>query len=564
MDKTHLIVIDFEVFKKDWMVVIADLKTHKMSQIINDRAALEEWWKDNQQNIMVGYNIKGYDQYILKALLAGFNPYQISHFIIQEGQAGYKFSSILNRITVRFYDVMEPQDHGLKFAEGSMGSNIKESSVPFDIDRKLTDKELNEVLTYCRHDVEETIKVLSKRTENLKAQLGLCKLAGQGLWNIGKTQTQLAAIILKAVRHEYYDEFDIDVPDTLDIVKYKHIVEWYKNDENMDYEKSLETDVAGVPHTFAFGGLHGALEKYHYKGKMLMLDVESLYPSLMIRYNLHSRSIPDPSIYSKIKETRIKYKHENNPLQLPLKLVLNKTYGAMKDKYNALYDPRQANRVCIYGQLLILDLIEHLEPFCELIQTNTDGILISYENRAKIDEICEEWQKRTGLKLEGTEYEEIWQKDVNNYIIRNGDKLKTKSAYVKKLTSLDYGDYPIVNQAIINALTQNIPVEQTIENEKQLMHFQMVAKITGKYTSIYHGDKCLNLRCCRIFASTDKTAPGCYKRKVATLRLEKISNSPEHTFIVNDNIIDTKVDNRLDKKFYIKLAKKRLEDFICI
>ncbi len=561
---THLIVIDFEVFKHDWMVVIADLLTHKMSYIINDKKKLADWWQKNCNNIMVGYNIKGYDQYILKSILTGFNPYKVSQFIIQEGQAGYKFSKLLNQVIVRFYDVMQPLDHGLKFAEGSMGSDIKESTVPFDIDRKLSKEELQEVLKYCKHDVEETIRVLSKRTEDLKAQLGLCKLAGQGLWNIGRTQTQLAGIILKATKHEYDDEFDIDVPDTLDITKYKYIVDWYKDPQNMNYENSLETEVAEVPHTFAFGGLHGAIEKYHFKGKMLMLDVESLYPSLMIRYNLHSRSIPDPKVYEQIKETRIKYKHENNPLQLPLKLVLNKTYGAMKDKYNSLYDPRQANRVCIYGQLLILDLIEHLEPFCRLIQSNTDGILIAYENRAKIDQISEEWQNRTGLKLEATEYEEVWQKDVNNYIIRNSEKIKTKGAYVKKLTTLDYGDYPIVNKAIIESIVNGIPVEETINNEQSLIHFQMIAKITSKYTSIYHGNNCLNLRCCRIFASKDPAAPGCFKRKLATLRLEKISNSPEHTFIINDNVLNMQVDDRLDKSFYIKLANKRLKEFTCI
>ena len=31
----------------------------------------------------------------------------------------------------------------------------------------------------------------------------------------------------------------------------------------------------------------------------------------------------------------------------------------MKDKYNGLYDPRQANNVCIAGMLLLLDLIEN-------------------------------------------------------------------------------------------------------------------------------------------------------------------------------------------------------------
>ena len=39
----------------------------------------------------------------------------------------------------------------------------------------------------------------------------------------------------------------------------------------------------------------------------------------------------------------------------------NSTYGASKDKHNALYDPSMANNVCINGQLLIVDLLEKLE-----------------------------------------------------------------------------------------------------------------------------------------------------------------------------------------------------------
>ena len=52
----------------------------------------------------------------------------------------------------------------------------------------------------------------------------------------------------------------------------------------------------------------------------------------------------------------------------------------MKDKNNPLYDPRQANRVCIYGQLLLTDLIEKLEPYCEITQSNTDGVLVKLKS----------------------------------------------------------------------------------------------------------------------------------------------------------------------------------------
>ena len=36
-----------------------------------------------------------------------------------------------------------------------------------------------------------------------------------------------------------------------------------------------------------------------------------------------------------------------------MKIVLNGTYGASKDKHNNLYDPLMANNVCVAGQLLI-------------------------------------------------------------------------------------------------------------------------------------------------------------------------------------------------------------------
>ena len=87
---------------------------------------------------------------------------------------------------------------------------------------------------------------------------------------------------------------------------------------------------------------------------------------------------------------------------------------------NGLYDPLQANRVCVYGQLLLLDLIEKLEPHCELIQSNTDGILIKMPDGQDpnkwyelIDDIAYEWEKRTGLVLEFDEY------DVNEEISKD-------------------------------------------------------------------------------------------------------------------------------------------------
>lgn len=74
--------------------------------------------------------------------------------------------------------------------------------------------------------------------------------------------------------------------------------------------------------------------------------------------------------------------------QQPYKIVLNSTYGASKDKYNNLFDPLQANNVCINGQLMLLDLIEKViegVPGAKLIQSNTDGVMWNLENKSDVE-----------------------------------------------------------------------------------------------------------------------------------------------------------------------------------
>lgn len=568
-----MLFYDFEVFKEDWLVVIIDMKNKKEHVIINNTEELEKVYQDNINEIWVGFNSRHYDQYILKGILCGFNPKRINDYIIIQGNPGWQFSSLFRNIPLNNYDVMVSIDRGLKSFEGFMGNDIKESSVPFDIDRKLTKEEIEETVKYCRHDVEQTIEVFLQRKSDFEAQMGLVKIACEGkpldMSLISKTKAQLSAIILEASKREHDDEFEIDFPSTLRINKYTEVVDWYKNEDNRCYEKDgkknqLDIMIAGVPHQFGWGGVHGALTQYSGEGYYLNMDVTSLYPSLMIQYNLHSRNMKDPQKYVDIYETRIKYKKEKNPLQLPLKLVLNSTYGVMKDKNNNLYDPLQANRVCVYGQLLLLDLIEKLEPHCQIIQSNTDGVLVklhNYDDYDLIDDIAYEWEQRTHLNLEFDEYRKVFQKDVNNYIIVDAEgKYKSKGAYVKKLNNLDY-DLPIINKALVNYMVNNIPVEETINKCDDLKEFQLVTKISSKYKFILHGEKKIKEKCIRIFASKYLSDPGVTKVSERTGKPAKISNSPAHCFIYNDEVNDVKAPSKLDKEWYINLAYKRLNDF---
>lgn len=566
-----MLFFDFETFSMDWLVVIYDMEKQEKHVIVNDRDKLTAFYMEHRHDIWSGFNVKHYDQYILKGIILGLDPKSINDFIIVKGRDGWRYSSMFNRIPLIIWDVMNPLDRGLKYFEGAMGNNIKESSVPFDIDRKLTASELEEVICYCTHDVEQTIEVFLKRQADFEAQIQLLKMFNLPLMDISKTKVQLSAKILEAKKHTYDDEFDISFPDTLRLEKYSGVLDWYKNWDNRDYKKSLDVVVAGVLHSFGWGGLHGAREKYASEGYFINMDVASLYPSLMIRYNLHSRSC-NPEKFNEIVETRLKYKHEKNPLQAPLKIVINGTYGAMKDKNNPLYDPRQANNVCIYGQLLVLDLIEKLElAGAEIIQSNTDGVLVRMPDGYKggedaffnmVDDVAHEWETRTGLTLEFDEYRKVFQKDVNNYVIVNAEgKYKTKGTYVKKLSDLDY-DLAIVNEAIVNYLVGNVPIEKTILDCHDLKKFQLVKRVTAKYKSVIHGDEVLNERCVRCFASTRSEDKGLFKIHAIKGNIAKIENTPERTFIVNGNINGIEIPPYLDKQWYIELAIRRVKGFI--
>ena len=335
----------------------------------------------------------------------------------------------------------------------------------------------------------------------------------------------------------------------------------------MDYKKSFKMDICGVPHQFGWGGLHGCPEEpLHIKGKMFHVDVNSYYPSEIIRYNFMSRNSNNPGRYEEIYKYRLKLKAEGKKKeQAPYKIVLNGAFGAMKDKFSKSYDPRQANNICINGQLMLTDLLEHLEPYIKLIQSNTDGLIVQVndddESIEKFKNICHRWEHRTGMGLGFDEIDEIWQKDVNNYIFRfSSGKLERKGAYVMELDDLNY-DLPIVNKALVNRMTRGISVEETINECNILKEFQKIVKISSNYEGGWHNSRYLNDKTFRVFASKDKNDSylGKYKYKGATI--EKFANTPEHAFVMNENVNGISVIKKLDKEWYINLAKQRLEDF---
>lgn len=560
-----MIFYDFEVFEYDWLVVLVNPDNQTETVIVNNPTQLSEFYESNKDEIWVGYNSNGYDQFILKGILCGFNPKKVNDHIIVKGKSGWKFSSLFNNVPLLSYDVML-STYSLKQLEGFMGNKIKETSVDFNIKRKLTEEELAEEIEYCKSDVYNTMEVFMLTINEFNASLNLINTFKLPLSYISKTKAQLSAIIIGCERKHHDDEFDIQIVDTLRIGKYQPILDWFK--AYNDYSSSFEFDVAGVKHTFGIGGVHGAKENYHGKGLIIHVDVNSYYPSLMIRYNFLTRNCSDPKKYEDIYNTRLALKKAGKKKeQAPYKIVLNATYGIFKDKYSLAFDPRQANNVCVNGQLLLIDLIDKLESIegFELIQSNTDGLIVKIPDTDKhfeqLDDVCHEWEKRTGMGLGFDLIDEIWQKDVNNYIFRDVDgKLERKGGYVKELNELD-NNLPIVNKAIVEYLTNNVPIEKTIGECTELKQFQMICKITGKYKCLIHGDKVLNERCVRAFASKRLSDGGLSKLHNAKDKADKFPSTPMNCFLWNEDVNGVETPSYLDRQFYINMAKERANGY---
>lgn len=597
-----ILAYDFEVFRYNWMVVIADLVAEKEEVIIDDSEKLKSFYESHKDYLWVGFNSSAYDQWILKSILAGYNPYDMNEHLITKKMKGWQFSDSLRDYKLYNYDCYLENKGSLKRLEGYMGSSIHESSVDFRINRPLTEDEIKETVKYCRHDVSETIKVFCKRKSEFDALFSLIKLYNLPLEDITKTKAQCSATVLGAEKHEYDDEwnFPLEKECIEGIKKYTNVVDWFSSSESRVPNAELNVIVGGCPCTFAQGGVHGAIKNYFEKGRFLCADVASLYPSEMIQYNLLSRSAKNKGRYVEIYHKRLQLKAEGKKKeQAPYKIVLNATYGIQNFKYSPMYDPQRAHRVCFLGQLALLDLSEKVEHLGQISQLNTDGLYIKINETKGCEEefyrICEDWEKRYRLNLEFDVVKALYQKDVNNYIEvyekvdKNGNPIiKAKGAMVKDLSELDY-DLPIVNFAIRAYFVYGVPPEKTVQDNNNLIDFQKIYHVSSLYDralknctfskesyikeetgrkntrTVWNNDGIIfeTERTFRVFASKDQNEGALYKQKIGK-NPEKFAGSPEHCFIENGNIVGKTCEEYidvLDKQWYIDEAYRRIRQF---
>ena len=203
--------------------------------------------------------------------------------------------------------------------------------------------------------------------------------------------------------------------------------------------ETLNVLVDGYRIDFGVGGVHASLsEKIVSAGKNYMVrdaDVSSMYPNVAIVNKIYPEHLGEQFcvIYQDMYEQRKSYAR-NTPENAMLKLALNGTYGKSNDKYSVFYDPKFTMSITINGQLSLLMLADRLLqiPKLKLVQLNTDGLTVAMtrDSEEQYKAICMQWQKDVKLELEFVDYQNMYIRDVNNYIaVYTNGKTKRKGAY---------------------------------------------------------------------------------------------------------------------------------------
>lgn len=329
-------------------------------------------------------------------------------------------------------------------------------------------------------------------------------------------------------------------------------------------------------------------------------DVSSLYPNVVRIYGYSSRNQKDKQAYVDLLDMRMKAKKglltedflkplglTNDDLKDGLKLPLNAYTGALRAKFNALYDNLQGFSICTTGQLLILQLIHDLQqvPTLEMVSANTDAVMFTIEEEYKpqADKILKDWQVHTGLELEDDNIVKIIMRDVNNYVElvqigENDYKINYKGGELtrgehkfkwnkeKKIfeytfkDSLKSNSMTIVSEALLKFLLFDKPIRDTIEKCNDIFRFQIISHLGSTYEKMVqeseNGDIELQ-RNNRIYAG--KKPSGNILKVKSNGRRDSLANCPPNPIV--DNANQCTIDD-VNKEWYIQFAEEKANDFL--
>lgn len=536
------------LFTWAWLSNPNETMTFEISFRRDDRAELYqflEWCRLNGIE-MVGYNNVGFD-------------YPVTHFFYQNwaivtvDQLYQKAMSIINSderfgnivwenkrfaVQIDLYLIHHFDNQAKRQSLKGLEFNMRSESVqdmPIDAGTYLSYSQVDELISYNRHDVRETIRFAHISADNVRFRRELKGQLDGDVLNFNDTKIGKQTFEQKLGDELCYDRSSgrkvprqtyrekIVVRDILfPYISFEHpefqrVQEYFRNLTITQTKGafSLSATINGFTFHFGLGGIHGSVATKKFQSDELFsiidVDVAALYPSIGIVNGLFPAHLGPrfTEVWAEIVAERKKYAKGTSE-NAARKLAANGPYGDSNNDYSPLKDPQFTMTITINGQLLICKLAEGLMkiPTLELIQVNTDGVTFKvyrgFEDQVNV--VLRQWEKWSRLVLEEARYGKMFIRDVNNYIAvtepdqEGHTKAKLKGAYwypvkfpddiSKASPSAWYKDLsaPVVQKAAEAAMLHGIAPEHYIGLHSDPFDFMLRAKVDRK-SRLFIGDK---------------------------------------------------------------------------
>lgn len=386
--------------------------------------------------------------------------------------------------------------------------------LPIPPGTSISDKQADELTSYCKLDVVNTISLVKK----LKPEIDLRYRMGEkyGIDLRSKGDASIAEEVLKKKlnnppKPNYKNvPFQYVAPDfikfsTVKLHSVKRLFEsvlFKPQDGRLPTpEKIAQADVrfAGNDYKIGVGGLHSQEKHRYYEStkdaRIFDLDVASYYPSIVMKLRMFPKHLGISFLqeYTKIVKERLVAKaiDSKGVDASSLKIVINGTFGKFGSIYSLFYSPESLVNVTVTGQLCLLMLIEMLDDAgIRVLSANTDGVSIMLPKRkvGAVKEVVAKWEKRCGFDLEINPYDILAMRDVNNYIaFKENEVVKRKGVFGGSgLFKSPAGE--IIYEAVAEALRtgKRSDITKTIKDCGDIRSFVFVRKVAGG--AMYEGE----------------------------------------------------------------------------
>lgn len=260
-------MFDYEVFAHDTLMVAINYRSTEKIIFHNASADSYQDFIDTYHPILMGYNCRSYDKYILKACLLGYSPEEIKElndFII-DGNNPWEFPFQGYCELPPVWDLFDciKTFKSLKEIEGNLRMNITETTVPFDLPNKWNEQQKKEVIHYCTADVVALFPLFDRLINSYKSKFVICKIGDiDPKIGLGMTDANLTAKLLGAERQEHNDPFAYTYPEQIQKEKIpKEALEYFDDliaHNDLNYKREAPClDLDTIEFQLGVGGCHG-------------------------------------------------------------------------------------------------------------------------------------------------------------------------------------------------------------------------------------------------------------------------------------------------------------------